>query len=130
VVRRLLLAAVLLAFTAPAASAASLAGTEWQFKTVGGERVPAATQADLAFKKDGKVSGRHTCNNSFGGDYRARGSRLRFGELLSTLIGCEGPSARPDILGALAKTRAYRRTGRRLVLLDGRGRRLARLRRR
>ena len=128
--RRLLLAAVLLALTAPPATAATLAGTQWQFKTVQGERVPTGSPADLAFKKDGTVSGRHICNNSFGGDYRARGSRLRFEELQSTLIGCEGPAARPDVLGALAKTRAYRRTGRRLVLLDGRGRRLARLRRR
>jgi heat shock protein HslJ len=130
VTRRLLLAAVLLALTAPAASAASLAGTEWQFKTVRGERVSAGSPFDLAFKNDGTVSGRHTCDNSFGGDYRARGSRLRFGKLHTTLIGCEGPGARPDVLGALAKTRAYRRAGRRLVLLDGRGRRLARLRRR
>ena len=128
-VRRLLLAAVLLALTAPAASAAPLAGTEWRFTTVGGEPVPSDHPADLAFRRNGNAGGRNDCNR-YGGTYRARGSRLRFSRLTSTLVGCEGAGDPPDVLGALQRTRAYRRTARRLVLLDRRGRQLARLRRR
>ena len=127
--RGLLLAAVLLALTAPPATAASLAGTQWRLKTMADGTVAHET-GRRGCKKDGTVSGRHTCNNSFGGD-SAPGARRA--ALRGTPVDADRlrrPGRSPGHPGALAKTRAYRRTGRRLVLLDGRGRRLARLRRR
>jgi putative lipoprotein len=124
--RCLLLAVALLALAAPAASAAPLEGTEWRFKTIAGERVAADYGAELIFQRGNKVSGLHDCNGLFG-TYRVRGSRLRFPKLASTIMGCETPGANPDVLVTLRRTRAYRRTAKRLVLLNRRGRVIARL---
>jgi heat shock protein HslJ len=70
--------------------------------------------------------------NSGGGRYRVGGPRLRFSDIRSTAIGCEYPEggAPPSLGDALIRTRSYRLTGRRLLLLGKRGRTIVRLARR
>jgi len=120
------IALVTLLLAAPAASATPLAGTSWKVKRIEGRTVAPEFRVALSFSKDGRrVGGSDGCN-SFGGRYRATATRLRFGKLVSTLRGCAGPGP-PSITAAMRGTRAYRRTGRRLVLLGARGRTLARL---
>ena len=126
--RRLVIAAVTLLLTAPvsAQAASPLAGTSWTVKRVGGRLVPAAFPAQLSFRAH-RFSGRSDCN-LIGGRYRAGTSRLRFLELVSTAMGCEYDGAAPPDFGrAMLRTRGYRLTNGRLLLLGRRGRTLARL---
>ena len=93
-----------------------LAGTHWG---LGSE----STVRFHATRVDGDVG----CN-TYGGLYRtASGGRLRFRDISVTAVGCVVPG--PDLLGALTRTRAYRRGHGRLVLLDRHGRVLVGLRR-
>ena len=127
--RRLTLAAVTLLLAAPASAQAAspLAGTSWTAKRVGGHVLPPGSRAQLTFKAH-RFEGRIDCNR-IGGRYRAGASRLRFLEVTSTAIGCGfAPGAeRPDFGRAMARTRGYRLTNGRLLLLGRRGRTLARL---
>ena len=120
------LAALLLPASARAAS--PLAGTSWTVKRVDGRVLPPGYRAELTFKAHHRIAGRIDCN-SIGGHYRAGASRLRFREIVSTAIGCEGPAA-PDFGRAMSRTRGYRVTPHRLLLLGARGHTLARLARR
>ena len=60
--------------------------------------------------------------------HRATPTRLRFSNVRSTAIGCDGGP--PNVSGPIASTRRYRRNGARLELLGRRGRTLAVLRQR
>jgi heat shock protein HslJ len=53
---------------------------------------PAAPHVDtsITFKEDGKVEGNVGCNG-FGGDYTVESDKITFGQLVSTLMFCEGP---------------------------------------
>lgn len=119
-------AALLLPASAQAAS--PLAGTSWTVKRVDGRALPRGHGAELTFKAHYRIAGRIDCN-SIGGRYRAGASRLRFREIFSTAVGCEGPPA-PDFGRAMFRTRFYRLTPHRLLLLGAHGRTLARLARR
>ena len=44
----------------------------------------------IVFGGDGKVNGNVGCNG-FGGDYTVEGNDITFGQLVSTLMFCEGP---------------------------------------
>jgi heat shock protein HslJ len=122
------LAALLLALPASAQAASPLAGTSWTVKRVDGRVLPRGYIAELTFKAHHRIAGRIDCN-SIGGRYRAGASRLRFLEIFSTAIGCERPAA-PDFGRAMSRTRGYRLTPHRLLLLGARGHTLARLARR
>jgi heat shock protein HslJ len=87
--------------------------------------LPAGHGATLSFKAHHRIAGKIDCN-SIGGDYRAGASRLRFFDIVSTAIGCEG-AAPPNFAGAMLHTRFYRLSEGRLLLLGKRGRTLARL---
>ena len=125
--RRTLLIAVLAVLLLPASAtaAAPLTGTSWTVKRVGGRAMPPGHGATLTFMPDRRISGKIDCN-SIAGRYRAGASRLRFLDVISTAIGCEG-AAPPDFGRAMLRTRSYRLTGTRLLLLGKRGRTLARL---
>jgi heat shock protein HslJ len=127
--RRLTIAAVTLLLAAPASAQAAspLAGTSWTAKRVGGLVLPPGSRAQLTFKAQ-RFEGRIDCNR-IGGRYSAGATRLRFLEVTSTAIGCEFPpgAQRPDFGRAMARTRGYRLTNGRLLLLGRRGRTLARL---
>ena len=69
-----------------------------------------------------RFSGDDGCNR-FGGRYRATGTALRFTDVVTTAIGCEGGP--PRISDPIDRVRGYRRSGDRLKLLGRRGRTLA-----
>ncbi len=54
--------------------------------------MPAAPDVDtsIVFGGDGKVNGNVGCNG-FGGDYTVEGNTITFGQIVSTLMFCEGP---------------------------------------
>ena len=125
---RALSIAVLMAFVlmvpAAAQAAAPLTGTDWTFKRVGGKVMPAKHPVQLHFAAR-RFSGSDDCNR-YGGRYRSGAERLRFGDVLSTLRGCDF-GARPDWTRALIRTRFYRLSDGQLLLVGQRGRTLARL---
>ena len=87
--------------------------------------VPHGHGAELSFTAR-RFTGRSDCN-FIQGRYRAATSRLRFREVVSTAIGCEHHGATPPNFNrALFRTRGYRLTSDRLLLLGARGRTLAR----
>jgi heat shock protein HslJ len=53
---------------------------------------PAAPDVDtsIEFKSDGTLAGNVGCNG-FGGDYTVEGNNIVFGQIISTLMFCEGP---------------------------------------
>jgi heat shock protein HslJ len=121
--------AVLLALllTVPGtASAASFAGTKWRVVSVRGDKVPRSAGEYLDFTAR-RVKGYDGCNR-FGARYRATATSLRFRNVVSTAIGCDGGP--PSISGPVHRARGYRISGRRLELLGRRGRTLAVLKRR
>lgn len=124
---RALLIAVLAALlpAVPAHAASPLAGTSWVVKRVGGRVLPPGHGARLTFKAHHRIAGEIDCN-SIGGHYRAGASQLRFSDIVSTAVGCEG-AAPPNFAGAMLRTRSYRLSEGRLLLLGKRGRTLARL---
>jgi heat shock protein HslJ len=125
---------------APASAADNpLAGTKWRVAWVEGKIVNRSAHERLAFRSRHErlaFRSRHhftahgTCGNDFGGRYRATATRLRFSDVVTTGVGCEGAEPVPDIAGVVDRTRRYRITGRKLELLGHRGRTLAVLRRR
>ena len=89
-----LFAVTALTLTACAGSAsASLAGS-WKLISYGSKSnpTPAAPDVDttVTFGPDGKISGSVGCN-SFGGDYKVKGDKIVFGQIVSTLMGCPDP---------------------------------------
>lgn len=67
---------------------------DWRLISYGspGSPMPAAPDVDtsIVFGADGKVNGNVGCNG-FGGDYTVGGNTITFGQLVSTLMFCEGP---------------------------------------
>jgi heat shock protein HslJ len=127
----LLLALVLTALLPASASAASLAHHTWRATRIGGENVRSSHQW-LRFSGHNDFSGRATgCGGGFSGHYRSTGTQLRFEDVRVQGVGCDGsgPPPPPSLGAVTAKTRFYRITGRKLVLLGRRGHRLAVLRR-
>lgn len=88
----------------------------------GGEREP-WIELDPRSKR---VTGSGGCNR-ISGSYQAGDGTLRFGPLISTKMACQSMDTETRFLSALDNTRRYRILGRLLVLLDERGRLLARL---
>src|SRR5215207_4699280 len=73
-------------------ASASVVG-DWRLVSYGppGSPMPAAPDVDtsIVFGGDGKVNGNVGCNG-FGGDYTVQGNTIIFGQLVSTLMFCEG----------------------------------------
>ncbi len=88
----LVISGALLAACTSGASA-SIIG-DWKLVSYGSpaDLKPAAPDVDtsIVFGGDGKVNGNVGCNG-FGGDYTVEGNTITFGQLVSTLMFCEGP---------------------------------------
>jgi len=89
-----LLVVITLMLTACAGGdSASLTGT-WALVSYGSTSSPApaapGVDTSIEFGSDGKVSGNVGCNG-FGGDYKVDGQTIAFGQIVSTLMFCEGP---------------------------------------
>ena len=83
-------------------NSASVAGA-WKLVSYGdpASPTPAAPDVDTSIEfKDGQVSGNVGCNG-FGGKYEVDGDKIKFSEVVSTLMFCEGPAGDQE-LGTLA----------------------------
>lgn len=95
----------------------ALTGRAWQLVSYGplDAPVPAlpGVDASATFGDDGTVSGNMGCN-SFSGDYKVSGSRLKFGQMMSTLMACmenERMDQESAVLGALNGNLEYKIDG-------------------
>ena len=74
-------------------ASASVVG-DWRLVSYGSPAAPAPAAPDvdtsIVFGEDGKVNGNVGCNG-FGGDYTVDGNVITFGQIVSTLMFCEGP---------------------------------------
>jgi len=69
-------------------NSASIAGT---WKLVSYNQTPAAPGVDTSIEfKDAQVNGNVGCNG-FSGEYKVKGDTIEFGQMMSTLMFCEGP---------------------------------------
>lgn len=114
---------------APDAQAERVYGRTWIAEEVAGQPVAAGIQPSLVVAADGKVSGHAGCNGYFG-SVIISGEAMSFGNLGSTRRACAEPAMSEEgrLLSALDSTRGYRLQGDILVLLDGAGSPLVRLR--
>ena len=86
-------------------NAASVEGT-WKLVSYGepANPTPAAPDIDTSIEfSDGQVTGNVGCN-SFGGTYEVDGNTIKFNEVESTLMFCDGPAGDQE-LGTLAVLR-------------------------
>lgn len=117
----ILISSVLSACSGPRAAAPSSGqpgaamigpGTTWRLLELGGEPVPDALQATIAFPEGGRVAGEAGCN-AFTGIARVDGQRLAIDALATTRRACD-PAAmafEQRYLAALSAARGLRRDG-------------------
>jgi heat shock protein HslJ len=111
-------------------AAVPLEGTYWKLTHLGDAPVAAdERQREAHFilrAADKRVSGSGGCNG-IGGNYELEGDRLRFGQMIRTMMACPtGMDIENGFLAALGNARTARVSGQRLILLDAEGRPLAR----
>ena len=82
----------------------------------------------MVFNAEGGVNGNGGCNN-FGGGVAINGTEIKFGDLFSTMMGCEEAKSKQEAAfhAALEKAEAFRLDSQELVLLDSAGAEIARL---
>jgi heat shock protein HslJ len=101
-----------------AADSPGLEGVPWL--VTGGIDVEGRQRArPSASFEEGRVTGSTGCNE-YGAPYTADGSALEIGELMMTLIGCQGLAGRVEtaFVAALERVAAWRVEEQELVLLD------------
>jgi putative lipoprotein len=102
-----------------------LGDAHWVAVRIDGRLVdlPAGREHWLEFdSRDGRVTGNTACNR-LSGAYESGDSMLRFGDLTTTRMACQGTmDVEADFLRALDETWRYRIVGRTLELRDDRGR--------
>lgn len=104
----------------------SLRNTYWKLVTLNGDPVKVAErqrEAHLIFAKDeARVSGSTGCNRVMG-PFEADGSKLHFGNLISTRMACLGGGMELEqkFLQTLTKVESYRISGSHLEMLDASG---------
>ena len=110
------------------ASGISLAGTEWRVLELNGKTTAPGVTSTLAFGAGGSVSGNGGCNR-FRGDVAIEGMTMKFGQLASTMMACEGAKSTQETLfhAALSRTTSYSVQNGELTLLDAAGKIVARL---
>ena len=100
--RPLLLAVAfaVLACSPPGADTANggLAFTSWTVISIDGQpTAPARVGPTMTFAADGTVSGSGGCNQ-YTGTFRTEGDRIAFGQVSSTLMGCDGQRGQAEAL--------------------------------
>jgi heat shock protein HslJ len=100
-----------------------LAGKKWLLRSIGGERVNLRRNAPfLNFDSaKGSAGGDSGCN-SFGGEYEAVGTSIKFGNLIQTMRACEFEdrmTIERGFMGALEAADRFRITGNRLEIMKG-----------
>lgn len=74
----------------PPAEQPGLSGTRWLLTDLNGAAPIAGRAPTLEFGADGQATGNGGCNQYFG-SYAIDNDTLNFGQLGSTMMGCEGP---------------------------------------
>jgi len=102
----------------------SIAGT-WSLVSYGdaASQTPAAPDVDTSIEfKDGQMSGNVGCN-SFGGKYEVDGETVKFSEVMSTLMFCEGPVGDQETtsLNVLRETATFVLDGEQLTIKSADG---------
>jgi putative lipoprotein len=110
------------------ASGVSLAGTEWSVLELERKSADTNVTSTLIFGADGAVSGNGGCN-AFRGDVDIEGTTMKFGQLASTMMACEGAKSAKEALfhAALSQTASYSVQDGELTLVDAAGKIVARL---
>lgn len=98
----------------------------WRVESLRGRPLPEGVRATLKIEPDGRVSGHSGCNG-MGGQATIRDKTIRFGPLVGTMMACPEPRMQIEnqFRAALEATRSWRIERGALVLLSGRGARLA-----
>ncbi len=110
----------LLAGCAGTAAAPDLDGTGWQLVEMKGTKLPLHVLITLSFEK-GQAGGSGACN-SYGSEYTQDGAKLSFGQIVSTLMYCDGVmDYEMGYTDALGTVESFRLEGDRLSLLDESG---------
>lgn len=94
---------------APGGRPEALGGGEWQIIEIDGERTLGSARPTLLFEANGYAGGDGSCNR-YSGPYRVDDTRLRFGDLVSTMMACEDRAMRQErrLFDLLAEVRRYR----------------------
>jgi heat shock protein HslJ len=110
----------------PGPTDAGLADTAWVVTSIDGQPALPASPPTLAFGADGMVSGTGGCNQ-YTGPYQVDGSSIRFGDLASTLMLCEGQVGAQEtaFMAALGGATTWRIDDAGALELTGAGRVLA-----
>jgi heat shock protein HslJ len=97
--------------SSPSSGVQTLANTAWLVTSIDGQAVDPDTPPTLVFDDAGRVSGTGGCNQ-YNGPYTQDGGSLTFGNLASTLMGCEGELGRQEsaFLAGIAGTRTWQVT--------------------
>jgi len=66
-----------------------LGNTSWTVTSIGGQATLPEARPTMTFAAGGTVSGSGGCNQ-YSGSFRTDGDRIAFGQVSSTLMGCEG----------------------------------------
>lgn len=111
----------------PAASAATIEGTDWWLASLGGAAAHAAPDSTVPMLRldapDARATGNGGCNR-FSGSYTLEGNALSFGPLAMTRRACleEALNRQETAFGqALSDTRSWRMAGDTLVLIGDAG---------
>ncbi len=105
----LLIFSLLLTACSSNAGIPSLPGTSWMLEKINNQPILENTTPTLSFSDREEAGGNASCN-SFGGSYEARGVKLTFGPLFSTLMACLEPGVMEQeaaYLAALESAAAY-----------------------
>ena len=90
----------------------SLPGTSWLVITIGGSATLPDTRPTIAFGADGQVQGTGG-SNGYGAPYRVDGDTIEVGDVVSTMMLCEGQELGAQegaFLAALRGARTWRIT--------------------
>lgn len=102
-----------LACSPPGADTANggLGNTSWTVASIDGQDTLPEARPTMTFDAGGTVSGSGGCNQ-YSGSFRTDGDRIAFGQMSSTLMGCEGPRGQQEavFLKALDGAATWRQT--------------------
>jgi putative lipoprotein len=120
------------ALAAPTAFAASHTAPvgAWRVEAIGTTPLAAAARPDITFTAEGRAHGSSGCNRFLGG-FTLDGAALRFEPIAGTRMACESPAMELErhFLEALAAVHGWRMDGPALLLTNGAGATVLRLRR-
>lgn len=88
-----------------------LGDTSWTVISIDGQDTLPEARPTMSFAAGGTVSGSGGCNH-YSGAFRTDGDRIAFGQLSSTLMGCEGERGQQEavLLKALDGAATWRQT--------------------